>query len=163
VTVDETDEAFANTYSTAVSLQNLLPAIPQRLLVVAAATIATVGALTIELRSYEAFLLLLGSFFVPLFGVLLADWLLAGRRYTTADVFHGPAFRPELIVAWLVGFALYQWLHPTGPNWWIDLVDRADAGELEIGATLPSFLAAFVLAAAFAGLAGRHAAARAGA
>jgi NCS1 family nucleobase:cation symporter-1 len=163
VTVDETDEAFANTYSTAVSLQNLLPGVPQRLLVVAAATVATVGALTIELRNYEAFLLLLGSFFVPLFGVLLADWLLAGRRYTTVDIFHGPALRPELIVAWLAGFALYQWLHPTGPNRWIDLVDRANAGELEIGATLPSFLAAFLLTAAFAVLGSRQAAARAGA
>jgi nucleobase:cation symporter-1, NCS1 family len=163
VTVDETDEAFANTYSTAMSLQNLLPGVPQRVLVLAAATIATVGALTIELRNYEAFLLLLGSFFVPLFGVLLADWLLAGRRYATADVFHGPAFRPELIVAWLAGFALYQWLHPTGPNWWIELVDRANAGELEIGATLPSFLAAFLLTAAFAALGSRHATARAGA
>jgi nucleobase:cation symporter-1, NCS1 family len=161
VTVDETDEAFANTYSAAVSLQNLLPGISQRVLVVAAATIATVGALTIELRNYEAFLLMLGSFFVPLFGVLLADWLLAGRRYTRADVFHGPAFRPELIGAWLVGFVVYQWLHPTGPSWWIDLVDRANAGELEIGATLPSFLVAFLLAAGFAAFAGRPATARA--
>jgi nucleobase:cation symporter-1, NCS1 family len=161
VTVDETDEAFANTYSAAVSLQNLLPGVPQRVLVVVAASVATAGALTIELRNYEAFLLLLGSFFVPLFGVLLADWLVAGRRYTTGDVFHGPAFRPELIGAWLVGFAVYQWLHPTGPNWWIDLVDRANAGEVEIGATLPSFLVSFVLAAAFAALAGRPAAARA--
>jgi nucleobase:cation symporter-1, NCS1 family len=163
VTVDETDEAFANTYSTAVSLQNLLPGVPQRLLVVASAAIATVGALTIELRNYQAFLLLLGSFFVPLFGVLLADWLLAGRRYTAADVFHGPAFRPELIVAWLAGFALYQWLLPTGPSWWIDLVERADAGTLEIGATLPSFLAAFLLTAAFVAVGSRQAAARAGA
>jgi len=163
VTVDETDEAFANTYSTAVSLQNVLPGVPQKLLVVASAAIATVGALTIELRNYEAFLLLLGSFFVPLFGVLLADWLLAGRRYTAADVFHGPAFRPELIAAWLAGFALYQWLHPTGPSWWVDLVERADAGQLEIGATLPSFLAAFLLTAAFAALGSRHAAARVGA
>jgi nucleobase:cation symporter-1, NCS1 family len=160
VTVDETDEAFANTYSAAVSLQNLLPGVPQRLLVGAAATIATAGALAIELRNYEAFLLLLGSFFVPLFGVLLADWLLAGMRYTTQDVFQGPAFRPELIAAWLVGFALYQWLHPTGPSWWIDLVERTNAGELEIGATLPSFLVAFGLAAGFGALAGRPATAR---
>jgi nucleobase:cation symporter-1, NCS1 family len=157
VTVDETDEAFANTYSAAVSLQNLIPGVPQRLLVVVASLVATVGALTIELRNYEAFLLMLGSFFVPLFGVLLADWLLAGMRYTTRDIFHGPAFRPELIAAWFVGFALYQWLHPTGPNWWIELVDRANAGELEIGATLPSFLVAFLLAAGFGALAERRA------
>ena len=162
VTVDEADEAFANTYSAAVSLQNLLPRVPQRLLIVGVSVIATVGALTIQLRNYEAFLLLLGSFFVPLFGVLLADWLLAGGRYRSADIFHGPAFRPELIGAWLAGFALYQWLHPTGPSWWIDLVERTNAGELEIGASLPSFLAAFVLAAGLGALAGRPAPARAG-
>jgi NCS1 family nucleobase:cation symporter-1 len=161
VTVDETDEAFANTYSAAVSLQNVLPRMPQRLLIVLSSAIATIGALTIELRNYEAFLLLLGSFFVPLFGVLLADWLLAGMRYTTRDIFHGPGFRPELIGAWLVGFALYQWLHPTGPSWWIELVDRANAGELEIGATLPSFLASFLLAAGLGALAGRQAEVRA--
>jgi nucleobase:cation symporter-1, NCS1 family len=161
VTVDEADEAFANTYSAAVSLQNLFPRVPQRLLILGVAVVATIGALTIELRNYEAFLLLLGSFFVPLFGVLLADWLLAGRRYTSGDIFHGPAFRPELIAAWLVGFAIYQWLHPTGPSWWIDLVGHANAGELEIGATLPSFLAAFALAAGLGALAGRPAPARA--
>ena len=44
----------------------------------AIAAIATVGALVIDLRNYQPFLYLLGSFFVPLFGVLLADWLLAG-------------------------------------------------------------------------------------
>ncbi len=161
VTVDETDEAFANTYSAAVSLQNLLPRVPQRVLIVVSSTVATIGALTVELRNYEAFLLMLGSFFVPLFGVLLADWLLAGRRYTTQDVFHGPAFRPELIAAWLVGFALYQWLLPTGPSWWVDLVDRTDAGRLEIGATLPSFLASFLLATGLGALVGRQAAVQA--
>jgi len=161
VTVDETDEAFANTYSAAVSLQNLLPEVPQRLLVGFASVVATVGALAIELRNYEAFLLLLGSFFVPLFGVLLADWLLSGTRYTARDVFQAPAFRPELIAAWLVGFAVYQWLHPTGPAWWIDLVETTGAGELEIGATLPSFAVAVVLAVAFGSLSERIATARA--
>ena len=45
LTVDESDEAFANVYSGAVSLQNLLPGIPQRLLVAGFAATATVGAL----------------------------------------------------------------------------------------------------------------------
>ena len=93
VTVDETDEAFANVYSTAVSIQNLAPRAPQRALLVVVAAVATLGALTIDLLSYESFLLMLGSFFVPLFGVLLADWLAAGRRYRESDVFEGPAVR----------------------------------------------------------------------
>src|SRR5579862_5459010 len=93
LTVDESDEAFANVYSGAVSLQNLLPEVPQRLLVASTAAVATAGALVVDLRNYQQFLFLLGSFFVPLFGVLLADWLLAGRHYDAADVFSAPAVR----------------------------------------------------------------------
>jgi purine-cytosine permease-like protein len=101
VTVDETDEAFANVYSTAVSIQNLAPRLPQRGLVVAVSVVATLGALTIDLLSYQTFLLLLGSFFVPLFGVLLADWLAAGSHYSEQDVFGGPAVRPGMVGAGL--------------------------------------------------------------
>ena len=145
VTVDETDEAFANVYSTAVSIQNLAPRLPQRALLVAVAAAATVGALTIDLLAYETFLILLGSFFVPLFGVLLADWLAAGARYDERDVFQGPAVRPGMIVSWIAGFALYQWLHPVGPSWWVDLVERLGPPDAGIGATLPSFALSLVL------------------
>jgi putative hydroxymethylpyrimidine transporter CytX len=146
VTVDEADEAFANVYSTAVSLQNLVPQAAQRLLVAGVAALATIGALTIELANYEAFLLLLGSFFVPLFGVLLADWLLSGG-YAERDFFAAPALRPGLVGAWLAGFALYQWLHPLGPSWWVDLLDRTNPPSAQIGSSLPSFVLAFALAA----------------
>jgi putative hydroxymethylpyrimidine transporter CytX len=148
VTVDEADEAFANAYSAAVSTQNVLSAVPQRLLVVAACVAATVGALVIELGSYTSFLYMLGSFFVPLFGVLLADWLVAGARYRESDVFGAPTLRAGAVAAWLAGFALYQWLFPQGPGWWVDLVERTSPPELGIGASLPSFAVAFVLGAA---------------
>ena len=115
LTVDESDEAFANVYSGAVSLQNLLPRVPQRALVGGVAVVATVGALIVDLRNYQPFLYLLGSFFVPLFAVLLADWLLSGRHYSRDDVFHAPSLRLEMIGAWLAGFVLYQWLYPQGP------------------------------------------------
>ena len=115
LTVAETDEAFANAYSGAVSLQNLFPAAPQKLLVVATTTIGTIGALVLSLTSFQSFLFLLGSFFVPLFAVLLADWLLAGRSYDADDVFGAPSWRPGLIAAWVIGFGTYQWLAPTGP------------------------------------------------
>ena len=144
--VTETDEAFANIYSASVSLQNLAPRASQPLLITAVTAIATVGALVIDLVSYQSFLLLLGSVFVPLFAVLLADWLAAGRSYSSADIFEGPAWRPGLIAAWIAGFALYQWLFPTGPTWWTDLVANLRPPAWGIGATVPSFLAAFVVA-----------------
>jgi putative hydroxymethylpyrimidine transporter CytX len=147
LTVDESDEAFANVYSTAVSLQNLVPRVPQRLLIAAVAAVATGGSLVIDLRNYQQFLYLLGSFFVPLLAVLLADWLLAGRTYSYDDVFRAPVARIEMIVAWLIGFALYQWLSPQGPGWWTRLVAHAHPHASPWGgASLPSFAAAFTIA-----------------
>jgi purine-cytosine permease-like protein len=96
--------------------------------------------------SYQSFLLLLGSLFVPLFAVLLADWLAAGAHYTAADIFGSPPWRPGLIAAWIAGFALYQWLFPTGPAGWVDLVDRLNPPDWGIGATVPSFLVSFAIA-----------------
>jgi putative hydroxymethylpyrimidine transporter CytX len=148
LTVGETDDAFANAYSAAVSLQNLFPEAPIRLLVTFTTTIGTIGALTIELISYQTFLLLLGSFFVPLFGVLLAHWFVAGRHYEYDDIFAAPPWRPGLIAAWAVGFALYQWLFPTGPSSWTEQLERLNPPDWGIGATVPSFLVSFALALA---------------
>jgi NCS1 family nucleobase:cation symporter-1 len=111
----------------------------------------------VELRNYESFLLLLGSFFVPLFGVLLADWLLSGARYARTQIFAGPAWRPELIAAWVIGFLLYHWLHepPLGPSWWVDVVEETGQPNLGIGASLPSFAASFLLSLGLTALASR--------
>jgi putative hydroxymethylpyrimidine transporter CytX len=138
--VDETKEPFANVYSAAVSLQNVLPRVPQRLLILAVAAVATAGTFVIDLVNYQSFLYLLGSFFVPLFGVLLAQWVV-GRR----EPFAAPEVRPAQIVAWLAGCCLYQWLAPVGPASWIRLVDHTHPGRGAIGGSLPSFALAFVL------------------
>ncbi|HEU0246412.1 MAG TPA: cytosine permease [Gaiellaceae bacterium] len=153
--VTETDEAFANVYSAAVSLQNAVPRAPQRLLLAFVAAIATAGALVIDLVSYQSFLLLLGSVFVPLFGVLLADWVAQGRHYRAEDVFASPDWRPGLIAAWVAGFAVYQWLYPTGPTWWVDLVSELSPPDWGIGATVPSFLVSFGIASVVAVIARR--------
>ena len=54
LTVDETDEAFANVYSTAVSMQNFVPDVSQRALIVGCSAVATVGALAFDLTQYSA-------------------------------------------------------------------------------------------------------------
>jgi len=153
--VTETDEAFANSYSAAISLQNAMPRAPQALLVVAVVAIATAGALVLDFTSYQSFLLLLGSVFVPLFAVLLADWLAHGFRYEPADVGRAERLRLGPIAAWVAGFAAYQWLSPTGPAWWVEQVQRLDPPTWSIGATLPSFAVSFVLALALAAATGR--------
>ena len=155
LTVAETDEAFANAYSGAVSLQNLFPQVPQRLLVVATTTVGTAGALVLQLGSFQSFLFLLGSFFVPLFAVLLADWLASGRRYEPEDVFGQDQVRTGLVTAWIAGFVAYQWLSPTGPTWWVEQVQRLDPPAWGIGATLPSFAVSFLLALAVSAATGR--------
>jgi nucleobase:cation symporter-1, NCS1 family len=138
LTVDETDEPFANVYSAAVSLQNLFPAAPQRALILLVAGTATAGALAVDLVAYESFLFLLGSFFVPLFGVLAADFVLGAGRAVSV--------RWSGIAAWAAGFALYHWIQPTGPAWWTGFVDDLPAtGRFTGGASLPAFALAFAL------------------
>jgi nucleobase:cation symporter-1, NCS1 family len=160
LTVDETDEAFANIYSTAVSLQNFVPRASQRLLIVIVSVAATAISLGINLTNYQQFLLLLGAFFVPLFGVLLADWLIAGRHYTEADIFRGPAWRPGMIAAWLVGFCLYEWIAQTsGLGFWTRFLAELHPPHGGVGASLPSFAVSFGLALAVT-LPGRAAARR---
>lgn len=147
LTVDETDEPFANVYSAAVSLQNLLPGVAQSLLVVLVACTATLAAVFVDILAYETFLLLLGSCFVPLFGVLAADfWLGAGAPVPV---------RWSGLASWAAGFALFQWIQPTGPGWWTELVGGLPgSGEAAVGASLPAFLLAFLL---YAGVRSAHA------
>jgi purine-cytosine permease-like protein len=108
---------------------------------------ATVGALVVDIVAYETFLFLLGSFFVPLFGVLAADYLFGAAAPVPV--------RWSGLAAWAAGFVLYQWLQPTGPAWWTDLLaDVPGAGEATIGASLPAFALAFAL---YAGVRSAHA------
>jgi len=53
------------------------------------------------------------------------------------------------IAAWIAGVGLYQWIQPTGPSAWTDLIERIPgAGQYTGGASLPSFALAFALTAA---------------
>jgi NCS1 family nucleobase:cation symporter-1 len=71
----ETDQSFANVYSTAISIQNLRPTLDLRLLTVAIGTLATVLALTVNINDYANFLNLNAAVFIPMSGALIAAWL----------------------------------------------------------------------------------------
>ena len=62
-----------------------------------------------------------------------------------------------MIGAWLVGFALYQWLSPVGPGLVDGIVAHLHPHALPWGgASLPSFAAAFALAVLARALARRQ-------
>jgi len=153
--VGESDNAFANLYSSAVSIQNIAPEAPQRWLILALGAIAFGLALTLSMDRYELFLLLIGSIFVPLFGVFAADWLVRSRgRYGERRLFARTGVRWMALVPWIVGFVLYHWSVPTGPQGWVEAMETLFHGWLglpfplfgsAVGASLPSFAVAFAL------------------
>ncbi|WAX57267.1 cytosine permease [Jatrophihabitans cynanchi] len=114
--VRELDQSFADTYSTAVSLQNFRPTFDRRLLALAVGTVATVCALALDINDYENFLTLIGSVFVPLLGVLVVDYFVISRR--SWDLGEQVAARWSTLVAWLLGFVAYQLIYPGTIGWW---------------------------------------------
>jgi putative hydroxymethylpyrimidine transporter CytX len=156
----ETDEAFANVYSTALSIKNWFPAASQRLLVTGISGVVLVVALAVPLTKYESFLLLIGACFVPLLGVVAADYLIVhGRRYETAELYrpngayaYQGGFNLLAIGVWLVGFVAYIALAglPVGFGEivapWLGL-QRLELGGVApwLGGSLPSFALVFVL------------------
>lgn len=145
ILVDETDNAFADVYSAAVSVQNMVPRRRQFWPVIAFTTLGAGGAVLLLAMgqgiggSYEAFLLLLGALFVPLLGTVIADvFLVRKASYRPEEFFDGaPRWRWTAYASWLPGIALYlaiilfQW---------------------PIGATLPSFGLAVALHVGFSEL-----------
>ncbi len=142
ILVDETDNAFANVYSTAVSIQNLAPKRRQLSFIVAATLIAMGGAAFLWSRgegiggSYEGFLFLIGGLFVPLLGVVIADSFVVRRgTYAAEEFFEGARpWRWSAFASWIPGAALY-----------FVIVIFA----LPVGATLPSFALAAGLQVVF--------------
>jgi nucleobase:cation symporter-1, NCS1 family len=115
--IRELDQSFADTYSTAVSIQNFRPRWDRRALALAVGAIATVCALALNINDYENFLILIGSVFVPLLGVLVVDYfLICGRQWDLGDSV--PA-RWSTLVPWALGFGAYQLVNPGYLDWWV--------------------------------------------
>jgi NCS1 family nucleobase:cation symporter-1 len=168
----ESDQAFANIYSAAVSAQNVVPRASQRRLIVGVAVIASLLAWLLSMVTYELFLFLIGSVFVPLFGVFAADYFLRRRgRIDRRDLFEpggrywfASGVNWRAVIPWVCGFVLYHWSVPTGPTGWTQAVRGLFQDWLHLpfplagsrlGASIPSFVAALVLALALSALPGR--------
>src|SRR5919204_563224 len=142
ILADESDNGFADIYSAAVSSQNVVSRVPQPLLIVVAGVIGAGLALILRNADYESFLLLIGSVFVPLLGVVAADYFIVRSGAYDPDALFAPAgtywyargVNVPAIVVWIGGFVLYEWisggLAAAGVTW---------PAEIPVGATLPSF------------------------
>lgn len=125
ILVDETDNAFADIYSTAVSLQNISPKTRQWKFIVGVTVLGVVLASTLPLAEYENFLLMIGAMFVPLLGTLVSDYLIVRRRYRVEEFYErAPKLRPGALIAWAIGAITYFTI-----AWYLP----------HIGASLPAF------------------------
>jgi putative hydroxymethylpyrimidine transporter CytX len=147
--VAETDEGFANIYSAAVSAQNIWPQLGQRTLSLVVGGIVFVLAVAIPLVQYESFLLLIGSVFVPLLGVLTADYfVLRGRQYDVPELYRKCGlywYRGGVnwlaIGVWAAGFVLYLAISGLPQLGWAGWAPW-------LGATIPAYIFGFVVYAA---------------
>ncbi|MGW4244101.1 purine-cytosine permease family protein [Nocardia sp. NPDC004722] len=148
----ESDQSFANIYSTAMSIQNLLPRVDRRLLAGLVGLLVTLLALPVrDFSNYANFLYLIGSVFVPLCAVLVVDYFF-GRGRTGWNLTENAPTRPLMLLPWAIGFVTYQLFNPGSITWWTDFWTKAqDALHIHPGwwssASLYSFLAAAVVTA----------------
>jgi NCS1 family nucleobase:cation symporter-1 len=141
----ELDQAFANVYSTAVSTQNLRPLWDRRILAGTIAAVTTAGALWLNIADYENFLDLIGSVFVPMSAVLIADYfVVSGRNW---DLSAAARSRWLMLLPWAAGFVTYQLINPGYVSWWASA--WTSAGRF-IGFTPASWMSASILSFAVA-------------
>ena len=153
ILADEIDNAFADVYSTAVSLQNLI-AVPQRVLAVGVGLASFVLAVSVDLLGYENFLLLIGGVFVSLFGVLIADYFVARRQQYDAEQLYAAGgsywywngINLAGLGAWLAGFVVYTaCAQPPALVDHFAWIADVPSDLTRVGGTLPSFAVSFAL------------------
>ena len=143
----QVDEVFANLQPAATVMDHLPLRFAGGSLVPLAFLAAIFFALPFHLIAAEPWFLLLGSLFVPLFGVLIADQF--GPPLPTLR-----AAAP--LAAWASGFLAYQWIAPPDATAWRDAMRWLFGDTLGLpfpltdhapwlGAGIAAFLAAFAV------------------
>jgi putative hydroxymethylpyrimidine transporter CytX len=140
----ELDQSFADVYSTAISIQNLRPLWDRRVLAGMITALTTAGALWLNIADYENFLTLLGSVFVPMSAVLIADYFADYRAVPRRhwDLTASARSRWSMLLPWAVGFVVYQLINPGYVSWWASA--WSSFGQ-DIGFTPASWMSASIL------------------
>jgi nucleobase:cation symporter-1, NCS1 family len=132
ILIDEIDNAFADIHSAAVSTGTFWARASVPWLCAAFGALCTVIALAVQMGKYQNFLLLIGSVFAPLFGMVLVDHFIVRKRRVDVDALadsHGiygfsGGWHVSGFIAWALGIAAYHAINQWLPAW---------------GATLPAF------------------------
>src|SRR5215203_1314440 len=144
--VDEVDEAFANVYSTTMSVHNIIPQLDRRIIALIIGVTATLLAGLLNFGQYQSFLFLIGSVFVPLYAVAAVDFFFVSRQRW--DVSQTSRLRAAPVIAWACGFIAYQLVYPgTVPGW----ADSWTWVDERIGFAAPGWLGSSVAAIAVGG------------
>ncbi len=131
ILVDETDNAYADVYSSAVSLQNIFPRLRQWKIIVPVILVSALIAFFVPLSNYEWFLLMIGASFIPLFGVVISEYFLLRRDLRLEEFYEGaPKLVKRSILSWLIGLIVYSTIAIYFPD---------------LGASLPSFLSSLLV------------------
>ncbi|WP_136478435.1 putative hydroxymethylpyrimidine transporter CytX [Pseudomonas sp. DG56-2] len=105
ILLDESEKAFADIHSAAVST-GLLVRLKVEHLALVIGVLCTLIACFAPLAQYQNFLLLIGSVFAPLFGVVLVDHFVVRRRRSDNAPIQSLHWRA--LVAWACGVATYH-------------------------------------------------------
>jgi putative hydroxymethylpyrimidine transporter CytX len=129
---------FPDVYSAACSMLNISQRLSARAVMWIAGFLSILVALVFPMEQYENFLLFIGAMFVPLFGVVLADYFILRRRKLDVGELYREGgrywyvrgFNPAALLAWAAGFAVFE---------------AVALLKLPVGGSIPSMLAAGLL------------------
>jgi NCS1 family nucleobase:cation symporter-1 len=125
ILLGEIDNAFADIHSAAVSCGMLAKKCSVRHLSLGFGLLCVVLALGMPMARYQGFLVLIGSIFAPLFGVVLTDHFILRRRRPLHPEHATRQWHGAALAAWLIGIVSYQLIYLYWPY---------------VGASLPSLL-----------------------
>jgi len=125
ILLGEIDNAFADIHSAAVSCGMLAKRCSVRHLSLGLGLLCVVMALGMPMARYQGFLVLIGSIFAPLFGVVLTDHFILRHRQPMRTELAARRWHGAALAAWLIGIVTYQLIYLCWPY---------------VGASLPSLL-----------------------
>ena len=93
-----------NLYSTVLSVKATFPSLNRTFLTIGLGALGVIFALLNILDSFVTFLIYLSAIFVPVAGVLVADYLaVRPGHYALRNLNKGPAINANAFIAWLIG------------------------------------------------------------